>query len=147
MSGSCTGHWAPRWQRHSETTAIKILCSKQAASRFPRCSDAVKMYFFVPFVRPCMHHKCGGISESHAWNDCVWPIILDAGFPGVQRGLKFCVCTRPAKVKPAPHLQEFEKFCPHPPRTLLTRTHPADHPNPRSPRTFSVSNPHLSENY
>jgi len=24
-----------------------------------------KMYFFVPFVRPCMHHKYGGISESH----------------------------------------------------------------------------------
>jgi len=40
----------------------------------------------------------------------------------------------PAKFKPAP--QEFEKFCPHP------RT-----PNPLPPRTFLVSNPHLSENY
>jgi len=37
------------------------------------------MYFFVPFVRPCMHHNYGGISESHACKDCVWPIILDAG--------------------------------------------------------------------
>jgi len=36
------------------------------------------MYFFVPFVRPCMHHKYGGISETHACKDCVWPIILDA---------------------------------------------------------------------
>jgi len=25
-----------------------------------------------------MHHKYGGISESHACKDCVWPIILDA---------------------------------------------------------------------
>jgi len=28
ISGSCTEYWALRWQRHSETTAIKILCSK-----------------------------------------------------------------------------------------------------------------------
>ena len=39
----------------------------------------LKMYFFLPFVRPCMHNKYGGISESHACKDCVWPIILDAG--------------------------------------------------------------------
>jgi len=38
----------------------------------------LKMYFFVPFVRPCMHHNYGGISESHACKDCMWPIILDA---------------------------------------------------------------------
>ena len=37
-----------------------------------------KMYFFVPVVRPCTYHKHGGISESHACKDCVWPIILDA---------------------------------------------------------------------
>jgi len=36
------------------------------------------MYFFLPFVRPCMHHYYGGISESHACKHCVWPIILDA---------------------------------------------------------------------
>jgi len=24
-----------------------------------------------------MHHNYGGISESHACKDCVWPIILD----------------------------------------------------------------------
>jgi len=39
----------------------------------------LKMYLFVPFVRPCMHHNYGGISESHACKDCVWPTILDAG--------------------------------------------------------------------
>jgi len=26
-----------------------------------------------------MHHNYGGISESHACKDCVWPIILDTG--------------------------------------------------------------------
>jgi len=51
-----------------------------------------------------------------------------------------------AKFKPAPHPQEFEIFCPLPPRTLPTRTRPADHHNPRPPRTFSVLNPQLSEN-
>jgi len=50
---------------------------------------------------------------------------LDLIHTRVLRGLKFCVRTRPA-----PRLHEIEKFCPHPPRTLLTRTRPADHPNP-----------------
>jgi len=34
ISGNCTEYWALRWQRHSETTAISILCSKQAAGLF-----------------------------------------------------------------------------------------------------------------
>ena len=38
----------------------------------------LKTYFFVPFVRPFMHHICGVISGSHACRDCVWHIILDA---------------------------------------------------------------------
>jgi len=38
----------------------------------------LKMYFFVPFVHPCTHHKYGGILESHARKNCVWPIILYA---------------------------------------------------------------------
>jgi len=38
----------------------------------------MQAYFFVPFVRPCMHHNYGEISESHVCKDCVWPIILDA---------------------------------------------------------------------
>jgi len=44
------------------------------------------MYFFLPFVRPCMHHNYSGISESHVCKDWVWLIIFDAGlhtvFPG-----------------------------------------------------------------
>jgi len=36
------------------------------------------MCFFVPFVRPCVYHRYGGISESHACRDCVWLIILES---------------------------------------------------------------------
>ena len=135
---------ALRWQRHSETTAMKILCSKQggcqgaqlppqnfacppqwppkiflvtschctevlhrpltaplvaklappvappkwkclppplAANKlrasFSRCSRAVKNVLFRSFCTP-MFASHGGISESHACKDCVWPIILDA---------------------------------------------------------------------
>jgi len=45
---------------------------------FPDVQMQLKMCFFVPFVRPCMHHKYGVISGFHACRDCVWPIILDA---------------------------------------------------------------------
>jgi len=51
----------------------------------------LKMYFFVPFVRPCMFHNCGGISESHACKDCVWPIILDAEFYTICPGERVLV--------------------------------------------------------
>ena len=40
----------------------------------------LKMFFFVPFVRPGMYHNYARISESHACKDCVLPIILDAEF-------------------------------------------------------------------
>ena len=30
---------------------------------FPDVRMQSKTYFFVPFVRPCMHYKYGGISE------------------------------------------------------------------------------------
>ena len=48
--------------------------NKMRAS-FSRCSNAVKTYFFIPFVRPCTHHNYGVISGSHACRDCVWHII------------------------------------------------------------------------
>jgi len=35
-----------------------------------------KTYFFVPFLRPCMHLNYGVISGSHACRDCGWHIIL-----------------------------------------------------------------------
>jgi len=45
---------------------------------FPDIQIQLNMYFFVHFVRPCMRHNYGGISQCHACKDCVWPIILDA---------------------------------------------------------------------
>jgi len=38
----------------------------------------LKTYFFVPFLRPCMHLNYGVISGSHACRDCGWHIILVA---------------------------------------------------------------------
>jgi len=54
------------------TKTLRDNCDKsivQQTSYKPPIADVqmeLKMYFFVPFVRPCMHHKYGGISESHA---------------------------------------------------------------------------------
>ena len=56
----------------------KYCAANKLRASFSRCSNAVKMDFFIPFVRQCMHHKYSVISESHACRDCVWPIILDA---------------------------------------------------------------------
>ena len=50
--------WELRWilssqmTKHSETTAIKILCSEQAASLFSRCLNAVENVFFRSFCTP-----------------------------------------------------------------------------------------------
>jgi len=56
----------------------------------------------------------------------------------VLRGLKFFVRSRPAKFKPTPHPQKFEKSCPLPPRTLplLARTRPEHHSNPNQSALF-----------
>jgi len=64
----------------------RYCAANKLRASFPDVQMHLKMYIFVPFVRPCMHHNYGGISESHACKDCVWPIILDAElytiFPG-----------------------------------------------------------------
>jgi len=52
------------------------------------------MYFFIPFVRPCMHYISGVISGSHACRDCVWPIILDAELYTTCPGERVLVATR-----------------------------------------------------
>ena len=39
---------------------------------YPVVQMQLKTYFFVPFVRPCMHLNYGGISGSHACRDCGW---------------------------------------------------------------------------
>jgi len=67
--------------------------NKLRASFF-RCSNAIKMYFFVPSVRPCMDHNYGGILGSHACKDFVWPIILGAGLCTTFRGERVLVVIR-----------------------------------------------------
>ena len=77
----CSGlYWIQSSQiTKTETTAISILCSKQAARFFPDVRTQWKMYFFVPSVHPCMHHNYGLISGRYTSRDCVWPMILVAG--------------------------------------------------------------------
>jgi len=58
---------------------------------------------------------------------------------------KFFVCFLPAFANFKPTLLELEKSCQLPLCTLLTRTRPADHPNPCPSHTFSVPIPRLSE--
>ena len=55
----------------------KYCAANKLRASFPDIEMRLKMCFFVPFVRPCMHHNYGGISESHICKDCLWPIILD----------------------------------------------------------------------
>jgi len=43
---------------------------------FPDVQMQLEMYFFVTYLRPCMHHNYGVISGSHARRDGVWPIII-----------------------------------------------------------------------
>jgi len=57
---------------------INIVQQTSCELLFPDVQMQLKMYFFVPFVRPCMHHNYGVISGREACRDCVWPIILDA---------------------------------------------------------------------
>jgi len=52
-------------------TVISIFFSKEAASKlfFPDVCTQWKMYFFFPFVRPCMHQNHGVISGCHTSTD------------------------------------------------------------------------------
>jgi len=54
----------------------------------------LKTYFFIPFVRRCVHHNYGVISGSHACRDCVWNIILDAELYTTYPGKRVLVPTR-----------------------------------------------------
>jgi len=49
----------------------RYCAANKLRASFPDVQMHLKMYIFVPFVRPCMHHNYGGISESHACKDCV----------------------------------------------------------------------------
>jgi len=89
----CSGlYWIQSSQiTKTETTAISILCSKQAARFFPDVRTQWKMYFFVPSVHPCMHHNYGLISGRYTSRDCVWPMILVAGLYTTCRGERVLV--------------------------------------------------------
>ena len=64
------------------TKAFRDNCDTNIVQRtsceppFPDVQKQLKTYFFVPFVRPCMHQNYGAISGSHVCRDYVWPIIL-----------------------------------------------------------------------
>jgi len=61
---------------------------------FPDVQMQLKKYFFVAFVRPCMHLNYGAISGSHACRDCVWHISLVAKLYTTCSGERVLVATR-----------------------------------------------------
>jgi len=56
---------------------INIVQQTSCEPPLPDVQMQLNTNFFVPFVRPCMHHNYGVNSGSHACRDCVWHIILD----------------------------------------------------------------------
>jgi len=48
---------------------ITIVQQTSCEPPLPDVQIQLKTYFFVPFVRPCMHHNYGVISGSHACRD------------------------------------------------------------------------------
>ena len=76
--------------RGCDLSAVQPL---QALSCEPitRPSDRITASHPLSHAPAYMHHNHGGISESHACKDCVWPIILDSELyttcPG-ERGLE-----------------------------------------------------------
>ena len=53
-----------------------------------------KMYFFVPSLRPCMHHNYAVISGRHTSTDCVWLITLVTELCRTCRGERVLVVIR-----------------------------------------------------
>jgi len=73
---------------------VNIVLQRSYEPPFPDVQMQLKTYFFVPFVRPCMHHNYGVISGSHACRDCVWHIILDTELYTICPGERVLVATR-----------------------------------------------------
>ena len=80
-----TNIWELYWILSSQMTKtfrdncdINIVQQTSCEPLFPVVQMQLKTYFFVPFVRPCMHLNYGVISGSHACRDCGWHIILVA---------------------------------------------------------------------
>jgi len=91
------------------------------AKSLTSCHQRMRRVIFL-----VMHFANGGCSLRY---QIYWELVSCAGWNFVSA---------PAKFKPAP-AGVWEIFPAPAPQTM--------NPNPRPPRTFSVSNPHLSENY
>ena len=73
---------------------INIVQQSSCEPPFPVVQMQLKTYFFVPFVRPCMHLNYGVISRSHACRDCGWHIILVAELYTTCPGEQVLVATK-----------------------------------------------------
>ena len=73
---------------------INIVQQTSCEPLFPIAQMQLKTYFFVPFVRPCMHLNYGVISGSHACRDCGWHIVLVAEFYTTCPGERVLVATK-----------------------------------------------------
>ena len=73
---------------------INIVQQTSCEPLFPVVQMQLKTYFFVPFVRPCMHLNYGVISGSHAGRDCGWHIILVAELYTTCPGERVLVATK-----------------------------------------------------
>jgi len=76
--GDCTRYGALRWQRHSETTAISILCSKRAASFFFPMFKCRKKCTFCSFCTSIYASQLSGNFKKAYMQRLRVPIILDA---------------------------------------------------------------------
>jgi len=72
-----TEHWALRWQKHSETTAIKILCSKQAVSLFFPMFKCSKNVLFRSFCTPIYASQIWWIFRKSCMQTL--PVVYDFG--------------------------------------------------------------------
>ena len=68
-----------------DNCVINIVQQTNCEPLFPVVQMQLKTYFFVPFVRPCMHLNYCVISGSHACRDCGWHIILVAEYLFLER--------------------------------------------------------------
>ena len=73
---------------------INIVQQTSCEPLFPVALIQLKTYFFVPFVRPCMHLNYGVISGSLACRDCRWHIILVAELYTTCPGERVLVATK-----------------------------------------------------
>ena len=73
---------------------VNIVQQTSCEPPIPVVQMQLKTCFFVPFVRPCMHHNYGVIWGSHACRDCVWDILLDAELYTTCPGERMLVAIR-----------------------------------------------------